>query len=106
MEEIGMRIVSNLAFLIPQSVILTACIVYLVKKITVDGILLIIGSFIGILVSIFQLNVMPYLINQNVIDPMALMKILGPINFLASLGFSTGFFILIFNTLKFRKQIQ
>ena len=69
MKEIGFSILRSLTFIIPQLIILSACIYYLIKKTTLDGILLILGSLVGLAVTIFQIIVLPYLYQKNIVDP-------------------------------------
>ena len=107
MREIGFSILRSLTFIIPQLIILSACVYYLIKKTTVDGILLILGSLVGLAGTIFHVIVFPYLLQKNIIDPITgdikMMTFIGSISFIGSLAFSTGLFILIYNTARERK---
>ena len=110
MKEIGFSILRSLTFIIPQLIILSACIYYLIKKTTLDGILLILGSLVGLAVTIFRIIVLPYLYQKNIVDPITgginLMTFIGAISFIGSLAFSTGLFILIYNSVRTRKMNQ
>ena len=96
-------------FTIPQLIILAACIYYLTKKVTIDGILLILGSVIGLLSTVFNVFIIPRLIQNNLIDTIngriSIMTLAGIISSLAYLAYSIGFFILIYNTVQ-EKKIQ
>lgn len=108
MNDTGTYILYSLTFLIPQLIILSACFYYLIKKITAVGLLLFMGTMIGLLLTIFNIIVLPYLYKEQILDQsthiILSMSILGPLSFLASLSFSTGFFLLIYNVIKNKKE--
>jgi hypothetical protein len=88
---------AKLPSIIPQLAVLATCIFYLVKKGSIDGILLTIGSFIGNAISIFYLFIWQQLMTGGNTDAL---KAIGPIGIIGSLTFVIGFIILIGNTVK------
>lgn len=109
MNVVGFSILKYLTIFIPQLIILSACIYYLVKKFSIEGLLLTIGAIVGLLFTIFSIIVLPYLCQKNIIDPifgqMKIMSIIGPVNFIASIAFAIGFFMLICKMLLKKKEV-
>jgi hypothetical protein len=88
-----------LTAIVPQLVIFSASIMYIIKLRRIDSLLLFIGSFIGILVTGFQFIIKPFVQTENPLDSIELdiriMNYIGPISFLGSLAFCVGFLLLI-----------
>jgi energy-coupling factor transporter transmembrane protein EcfT len=105
MNELTLNIIKSLPNTITQLVMIFACIYYLVKKTSLDGILLTIGSILGFLVMVFHSIIMTYLLKEKLIDPLyeldkVLMQV-GIVGFISAVIFTVGFVMLIINTVKY-----
>ncbi|WP_340202360.1 hypothetical protein [Ascidiimonas sp. W6] len=96
------NLINALLFLIPQCIIIIACILYLIKKISLEGILLLTGALIALLVSLFYQLIWPYLLQENFVDAGSTMifLIVGGISLLGSLSFAIGFYLVTQKALK------
>ncbi|XLS30770.1 hypothetical protein ACJD0Z_08040 [Flavobacteriaceae bacterium M23B6Z8] len=101
-DDMAYRILSGLLFLIPQGIIIITCILYILKETSIEGILLLIGSIIAFLVSIFYQFVYPFLLSENILSSgsMLLFYAVGAISFFGALSFAAGFFMLTRKVLK------
>ena len=99
MKDIVLSILKSSIYLIPQLIILAACIYYLTKKNSTEAFLLFFGSLFGLLIRIFHLVVVPILIQQEIIDPIAgrfkIITVVSLLSLLAGLTFSIGFLMLV-----------
>ena len=89
--------------MIGQVVVLGGSVYYLAKKKSVDALLMVIGSFFGILTYIFQLYVFPFIIQKNEMDSVSVANyyyIFYGINVFFSLIFAIGFVVLVGKFLK------
>lgn len=59
MEQTRYNILMAVIFLFPQLIILVACIFYLAKKATIDGVLLLIGTLGVVTVIVFNNLILP-----------------------------------------------
>lgn len=93
---------------VPQLLIFALCIYYLVRKKSADGILLSIGSFIGLLVSFIYIFLVPFLISRNVIGftsgRITVFDFVAIIGVIGSLAFAVGLFLLIQDNIKCRQS--
>lgn len=91
-------------FLVPQGLILAACIYFITKRVSAEGILLLTASFLEILFYTFEMLVLPYLYKNNTIPltfgPTSLYNILSIVHFFIGLVFAIGFFMLIYQVIK------
>jgi len=93
--------------IVPQIIGFIACCYYISKQVKADSILLIIGSGISLLLTIFYHFVMPYFTQDNglsMVDVTSYYTIAGVIGFFAGICFSVGLFMLINNTLNANKN--
>jgi hypothetical protein len=92
-------LLSILTATIPQLVIFSASVIYLVKLRRIDSVLLFIGSFIGMLVTAFYFIIKPLINMGNTVNyleqDIGLMNFIGLINVLGSSAFCIGFLLLI-----------
>jgi hypothetical protein len=95
MNEIALIIIKSLIFLIPEVFIIITCFYYLSKKTSAEGILLLIGSLLAAILTIFQMMVLPFLFQKNIVAMSTgitlIYSITGIISFCSSLIFSIGF---------------
>jgi len=101
MKEIVIQILTGLLGSIPQLVVLSFCIYYLVKLKSVDGFLMTVGTFIGILRTILSVFI-PYLMSKTEADPynMRFYTISSFVGFAGYMAFVVGFVILILKSTK------
>ena len=93
----------SLIAIIPPCLVFGTCCYYLTKKNAVEGILMVIGSGIGLLITLFYSAVMPLLINGRNLAYTEISQyynLIGIISFIASICFAAGLFILVYNTVK------
>ena len=107
MKDTGISILSLMTMIIPQLIIFSACIYYVVKKITPEGILLCIGALTGLFGIIFHFTFIPYLLHRQIIiksitDEIRIRSLIRPVSLIGSLTFAVGFFILIHNIIKYK----
>lgn len=99
MDSLILSTIPGLLFVIPQIIIIVACIKYLKHRKTASGILIFIGAIIGLLGSIFHSTVIPILVHFDIIDynigGINIFTITTPISFIGSLLFAIGLFQLI-----------
>lgn len=102
-------ILSNLLSLISiisPCIVFGTCCYFLIKKSSVEAILMTIGSGIGLLITLFYSFLMPLLISSQNLAYTEVSKyyaVVGIISFIASLCFAAGFLILVINTVKKNK---
>jgi Na+-transporting NADH:ubiquinone oxidoreductase subunit NqrD len=102
MNSILSNLLSLISIISPCIVFGTSCF-FLVKKTSVEAILMTIGSGIGLLITLFYSFLMPLLISAQRLAYTEVSKyysIVGIISFVASLCFAAGLLILIINTVK------
>ena len=109
MKELGLSLLSGSTTIIPQLVLLSACIYYLTKNVSADSILLFIGAIMGLIGTVFSVLVIPYLYKKNMLDSitgdMKVLAIVGIIGFIAALAFAVGFFMLVYNSTQRSKEV-
>ncbi|MFF5382142.1 hypothetical protein [Pedobacter suwonensis] len=102
-------ILSNLLSLISiisPCIVFGTCCYFLIKKSSVEAILMTIGSGIGLLITLFYSFLMPLLISSQNLAYTEVSKyyaVVGIISFIASLCFAAGLLILVINTVKKNK---
>lgn len=102
-------ILSNLLSLISiisPCIVFGTCCYFLIKKSSVEAILITIGSGIGLLITLFYSFLMPLLISSQNLAYTEVSKyyaVVGIISFIASLCFAAGLLILVINTVKKNK---
>ena len=113
MNETGImasRIFGSLLALAPQILIFAALIFYLNKKKGSDGILMIIGTVIGILVTVFNMFVLPYLLemrfDRGIVENAVITTVPNFLGVIGSILFAIGFFIMFYNLFKKGKGIK
>ena len=113
MNETGImasRIFGSLLALAPQILIFAALIFYLNKKKGSDGILMIIGTVIGILVTVFNMFVLPYLLemrfDRGIVENAVITTVPNFLSVIGSILFAIGFFIMFYNLFKKGKGIK
>ena len=99
MEETGVYLISGLFNLLPELLILGACIFYLTKRVEADGILLITGSIIAILATAFYSIAMPLMIARGSLDTVGgsfqtVNIIIRVVAIFGTVAFAAGLFIL------------
>jgi cytochrome bd-type quinol oxidase subunit 2 len=97
MNHVSSEIFIGLLRALPQLAIFTACIVFVVKKRRVDAILLTIGSFLGLVATIFHSIAWPLLSDNS--SRYEMLNAVGSISILGSLIFVAGFIVLIINSI-------
>lgn len=93
----------SLTSIISPCIVFGTCCFFLVKKSSVEAILMTIGSGIGLLITLFYAFLMPLLMaGQNLAytEVSKYYSIVGIISFIASLCFAAGLLILVINTVK------
>ncbi|WP_412467173.1 hypothetical protein [Pedobacter sp. KLB.chiD] len=104
-------ILSNLLSLIPiipPCVVFGACCFFLIKKSSVEAILMTIGSGMGLIINLLYSLLMPLLMASQNLTPTEVMKyntVVGVISFIAGLCFAAGLLILVINNAKKSKII-
>ena len=102
-----LEILKGMLFLIPEIGVLVACIYYLAKSKSVAGILMTIGSFIGICIMVYYRLIMPLTVYASgagsVADNMLFYQILGFVSFIGAVLFAVGLFLLVVNAVKQQK---
>jgi len=99
-------------YLVPQIIILAISFYYFQKKKTSDGLLMIIGTFIGLSINIFYTFIYQSLYNQSISKnstdssfyTIILPSLLGVVGFIGSTMFAVGVLILIKKTLRSKKK--
>lgn len=90
--------------ILPQGVVLLACLYFVAKKVTTGGILLLTGSFISIIGGI----AVQYFLITSSFDSMEnrvkTMTFLGMVNFLSALIFAIGLFITVYEFVKLKNE--
>lgn len=101
-DDIAYQVLSGLLFLIPQGIIIITCILYLSKKTSIEGFLLLIGSMVALLVSIFYQFIYPFLLDESILSTGStlIFYVIGGISFFGALSFAIGFFMLAKKALK------
>jgi len=84
----------NFMHIIPQLLIIIACIHYLRAKTGIEGILLFGGALIGLLIRIFYTVALPYFF-KSYAGYTGILLIINVIGLLASIAFAIGFLMLI-----------
>ena len=102
MEQTRYNILMAVIFLFPQLIILIACIFYLAKKATIDGVLLLIGTLAVVMVIVFNNLILPGILQQHHhnFEDQSLFYVTGAISFLSALIFAIGFLLLILKKVK------
>ena len=102
------EIIRQVFYTIPHLFILVICCIYAFRKISIDGILLVIGSLISLLASLSFLVINPLLRHDSFGDSMSsymlLINIIGIISNLGSIIFAVGLFLLILKAMKNLKK--
>lgn len=96
-EETQSNILTTFVYLAPQFIILLGCIFYLSKKISIEGILVLLGTLGAIALITFNQLVLPNIIqNQtNDLDYETIFMITGGAGFFSSLFFAVGFIMIV-----------
>ncbi|WP_293787605.1 hypothetical protein [uncultured Pedobacter sp.] len=98
----------SLTPIIPPCIVFGACCFFLIKKSSVEAILMTIGSGIALIVNILYSFLMPLLMAAQNLTPTEVIRyntIVGVISFTAGLCFAAGLLILVINTVKKNKVI-
>lgn len=93
----------SLVSIISPVIVFGTCCYFLAKKTSVEAILMIIGSGIGLIVTLFYSVLIPFLVNDRHLDYTEISQyytLVGIVSFIASLCFAAGFLILVYNTVK------
>ncbi len=86
---------------IPQLIVLIAVLMYVSRRATAEGMLMLIGSFIGVIASAFNIVGIPWLFERYGSDWYASYgMIIGAVHTLGGLCFAIGLLILIQNVLR------
>ncbi len=96
-EETQSNILSTIVYIIPQCIILLGCIFYLSKKVSIEGILILIGTLGSIALITFNQLVLPTIIQNenNDLDYETIFMITGGIGFFSTLFFAVGFLLIV-----------
>lgn len=99
MENSLLNYIPGLLFIIPQIIILVACITYIGKNKSSHAILLLIGTSINLLVTLFHTVGIPILMKVVGADlysgTINIFTIITPISFIGSILFAIGLLLLI-----------
>jgi len=105
-NSITATLLSLTSVISPLIVLATSCY-FVIKKASIEAILLLIGAGTGFILTLIYSVLMPYLMrNQHSAYPdiTTIYTILGVVGFFSGLSFAMGFVILITNTVK-RNQV-
>lgn len=109
MDDTLLSILPNLLFIIPQIIILVACITYLNHKKSSSGILLLVGAIIGLLSSLLHSVIIPLLMLQTDMDlysgSVNVLMFSTPIAFIGAILFAIGLLLLIQEKIKLQKSM-
>ena len=93
-------VITSLVYVIPNLVILAACIFYISKRTSSDAILMLVGSSIQILALVFNAVVMRvFMLKRPEFGSEVITKVYmftGVISFIGVLAFAAGLFMLIY----------
>jgi hypothetical protein len=91
-----MEFITGILHLIPHVIVVVAVIIYVSKKTTPEGTLMLIGAVASLLLSAIYTLVIPLLIRTNEYESMqSYIGLLSMISILGSLLFAVGFLLLI-----------
>jgi len=93
MEEFGMMFLRAVMFIVPETISLAACIYYLSKKITPDGILLTTGVLTGLSLGFFNIFILTRFYSSE--NYFMIFQITSVIAFLGSIAFGIGLLLLV-----------
>ncbi len=99
------QILNAISAILPQMVVVGICLYYLLKKFSIDGVLLSLGAFFSLLITIFYVVVLPYLFESEIMDISSesytiFLAIVNVISFFASVLFAVGLVLLVNKVLK------
>jgi len=97
------QILKNLFYLLPHLFVLIVCIYYMVKKASVDAVLLTIGSFLGLLTSVFYMIILPLFWSygsDSFSSREMIISAVGMVGFFGSVMFAVGMLLLIIKQVK------
>lgn len=105
METFEIDFLGNLKFLLPQSIIFAISVYYFIRKRSIDGVLLVIGSGLSLCILFYHLFILPYgSFNWWLDEMISLNSLLSIISLMSSLAFVAGFLMLIVNRIEQSKQ--
>ncbi|WP_461638220.1 hypothetical protein [Labilibaculum euxinus] len=108
MDDTLLSILPSLLFIIPQIIIVVACIINLKKK-SASGILVLIGAGIGLLTTLFYNLAIPILFqvfNTNIYsDNTIIFSLITGISFIGSMLFAIGLLLLIQEKVKLQQSL-
>lgn len=109
MDDTLLNMLPNLLFIIPQIIILVACINYLGKNKSSHAVMLLVGTSINLLVTVTHTLVIPMLMNILNLDlysgTINVFTIITPISFIGSILFAIGLLQLIQEKIKMQQSI-
>ena len=94
-EETQSGIVTTFVYLFPQCIILLGCIFYLSKKISFEGILVLLGTLGAMTIITFNQLVFPNMAQNPDLDYKTVFMITGGASFFSALFFAVGFILII-----------
>jgi hypothetical protein len=107
MTLINPDIFLNIFFIFPQIAILAICIYFVVKKPCAESFLLVSGNFIGVLVTIFHVVVIPIFSDRIYsASNMGIFNITRGASFVGSILFAVGLILLVINTVKSNQKAK
>ncbi|TCD12865.1 hypothetical protein EZ449_02130 [Pedobacter frigidisoli] len=109
MESSFMSALFGFVSIIPSIIVFIASCYYISKNVKPDSILLIIGSGLSLLLTIFYSFLMPYFMRSwaiSVNDTSSYYTIAGIISFIAGICFAIGLFMLINTTVNTNKGLS
>lgn len=109
MDDTLLSLLQGMLFIIPEIIILTACINYLGKNKSSHAIMLLVGTLLNLLVTVFHALVVPILINILDVDfysgTINVFTIITPISFIGSILFALGLLFLIQEKIKLQRSV-
>jgi hypothetical protein len=91
-----MEFITGILHLVPHIIVVIAVIIYVSKKSTPEGTLMLIGSIVSLLLSAIYTLAIPFLIRVNEYESMqSYIGLLSMVSMLGSLLFAIGFLLVI-----------
>ncbi len=106
METIELDFMGNFKFFLPQALILAISIYYYMRKHSLDGLLLILGSGLSLCILLYHLFILPYGSPSlgYIDDTISLSSLLSILSLMSSLSFVAGFLMLIIKQVKLKNN--
>jgi glucan phosphoethanolaminetransferase (alkaline phosphatase superfamily) len=101
-EQTRYNLLITAVFLFPQLIILISCIFYLSRKISVEGVFLLLGTLGTFSVIVFNQLIIPQMLqnHHSEFESQSLFYITGGLSFLSALVFAIGFMLLVLKKVK------